>query len=297
VREQRVRAMRTIVVAAMLGVATLATVEPAHAGSKECIAAADEGQKLRDDGKLNAARDKFIMCAAKACPGAVAKQCSQWLIEAEHDVPTVTFRALDEQGKETLSVRVLIDGVAVAQSIDARALPIDPGEHAVRFELASGQGVEDKVLVRPGEKNKMIELSFQPKAPPPPAAKPIPAPSPVAPAEEGGGGFHVPMLGWVGLGIGVAGGVMTAIFAVSANSAESDLRSTCAPSCDPSEKSSIDTKIVLANVGLGIGVVGLGLAVVTTVLANTGPKAPPKTATSALRVDVTPGSVLLHGAF
>lgn len=295
----RQAATRTTVVGAMIGAAILATVEPAHAGPKECIAAADEGQKLRDDGKLTAARDKFIMCAAKACPGPVAKQCSQWLVDAEHDTPTVTFRALDEHGKETLAVRVLIDNVAVAQSIDARALPVDPGEHAVRFELASGQGVEDKILVRPGEKNKMIELSFQPKAPPP-AAKPA---APIAPVASGapvdeGSGFHVPTLGWVGLGIGVAGGVMTALFAISANSAESDLRSKCAPSCDPSEKSSIDTKIVLANVGLGVGVVGLGLAVVTTVLANTGSKAQAKAAIAKpLRVDVTPGSVMLQGAF
>ena len=297
-REAAVRATRTMFVGAMLGAATLATVEPAQAGPKECISAADEGQKLRDDGKLTAARDKFIMCAAKACPGAVAKQCSQWLIDAEHDTPTVTFRAIDEQGKETLAVRVLIDGVAVAQSIDARALSVDPGEHTVRFELASGQGVEDKVLVRPGEKNKMLELSFQPKAPPP-AAKSVAPVTPVTPVEDGGG-FHVPVLGWVGLGIGVAGGIMTAVFAISANHAESDLRSKCAPICDPSEKSSIDTKIVLANVGLGVGVVGLGLAVVTTVLANTGTKAPAKAATvtpSPLRVDVTPGSVMLHGVF
>ncbi len=297
-REAAVRATRAMFVGAMLGAATLATVEPAHAGPKECITAADEGQKLRDDGKLTAARDKFIMCAAKACPGAVAKQCSQWLIDAEHDTPTVTFRAIDEQGKETLAVRVSIDGVAVAQSIDARALSVDPGEHTVRFELASGQGVEDKVLVRPGEKNKMLELSFQPKAPPP-ASKPVAPVTPVKPVEDGGD-FHVPVLGWVGLGIGVAGGVMTALFALSANSAESDLRSKCAPSCDPSEKSSIDTKIVLANVGLGVGVVGLGLAVVTTVLANTGTKAPTKAATvipSPLRVDVTPGSVMLQGVF
>jgi len=296
VRELHARAM---LVAVMLGAGTLATTQPALAGPKECIAAADEGQKLRDDGKLTAARDRFIMCAAKACPGAVAKQCSQWLIEAEHDTPTVTFRALDEQGKETLTVRVLIDGTAVAQSIDARALPIDPGEHTVRFELASGQGVEDKVLVRPGEKNKMIELSFQPKAAATPAAKPVPLAPPVAPSPGEGGGFHIPVLGWVGLGIGVAGGVMTAIFAVSANSAESDLRSTCAPNCDSSEKSSIDTKVVLANVGLGVGIAGLGLAVVTTVLANTGSKAPPKAAAAAspLRFDVAPGSVMLHGAF
>ena len=107
------------------------------------------------------------------------------------------------------------------------------------------------------------------------------------------------MLGWVGLGIGVAGGIMTAAFAVSANSDEDNLRSTCAPACDSSEKSGIDTKVALANVGLGVGIAGLGLAVVTTVLANTGQKAPPKAAASAspLRVDVTPGSVMLHGAF
>lgn len=300
-KDVHARATRAMAAAAMAAATTIAMTTPAYAGPKECIAAADEGQKLRDDGKLNAARDKFIMCAAKACPGAVAKQCSQWLIDAEHDTPTVTFRALDEQGKETLAVRVLIDGAAVAQSIDARALPVDPGEHTVRFELASGQGVEDKILVRPGEKNKMIELSFQPKAPPP-AAKPAAPVAPVAPPPEEGGGFHVPTLGWVGLGVGVAGGVMTALFAISANNAESDLRSSCAPNCDSSEKSSIDTKIVLANVGLGIGVVGLGVAVVTTVLANTGPKAPPKTATATARatslgVDVTPGSVLLRGAF
>jgi hypothetical protein len=275
---------------------TVATAEPAHAGPKECIAAADEGQKLRDDGKLTAARDKFIMCAAKACPGADAKKRSEWLIDAENDTPTVTFRAFDEQGKETLAVRVLIDGVAVAQSIEAKALPVDPGEHTVRFELAGGQAVEDKVLVRPGEKNRMIELSFQPKAPPPAAAKPV-VPPPAAPPPDEGGGFHVPTLGWIGLGVGVAGGVMTAVFAISANSAESDLRSTCAPSCASSEKSSIDTKIVLANVGLGVGIVGLGVAVVSTVLANTGSKAPPKTATSALAVDVTPGSVMFRGAF
>ena len=296
-RDQAVRAMRTTAIALMVGTGFMASAPAAHAGSKECIAAADDGQKLRDDGKLNAARDKFILCAAKACPGAVAKQCSQWLIEAEHDTPTVTFRALDEQGKETLAVKVVIDGVAVAQSIDARALPIDPGEHTVRFELAAGRAVEDKFLVRPGEKNKMIELSFQPKAPAP-VAPVKPAASPIEPVAEGGG-FHIPTLGWVGLGIGVAGGVMTALFAISANSAESDLRTTCAPSCNASEKSSIDTKIVLANVGLGVGIAGLGLAVVTTVLANTGKKEPPKSASSAssLRVDVTPGQLLLQGAF
>ena len=63
--------------------------------------------------------------------------------------------------------------------------------------------------------------------------------------------------------------------------------------------------MVLANVGFGIGIVGLGVAVVTTVLANTGRNkseqpvaktsaAPPK---SSVAFDVAPGSVLLRGSF
>lgn len=294
--------LRMILIAAGLAAATLVTTTAAHAGPKECVAAADEGQKLRDDGKLNAAREKFIACAAKACPGAVSKQCSQWLSETEKDMPTMTFRALDDQGKETLEVKVLVDGGKVSDTIDAHALALDPGEHKVRFERADGRAIEEKVLLRPGEKNRLIELSFQVKTAPPPEPPKVVTPPP--PGPETDRGFHVPLLGWVGLGVGVAGGVMTAVFALSANSDEKNLRTTCAPACDPSEKSSIDTKVALANVGFGIGVVGLGVAVVTTVLANTGKRsdqpvaktsaAPPK---RSVGFDVAPGSVLLRGSF
>jgi hypothetical protein len=282
--------------------APLSMTTTAHAGPKECVAAADDGQKLRDDGKLNAAREKFIVCAAKACPGVVSKQCSQWLVETEKDMPTMTFRALDDQGKETLDVKVLVDGGKVSDTIDAHALALDPGEHKVRFERADGRAIEEKVLLRPGEKNRLIELTFQVKATPPPETPKVVAPPP--PPPEADRGFHVPLLGWVGLGVGVAGGVMTAVFALSANSDETHLRTTCAPACDSSEKSGINTKVALANVGFGIGIVGLGVAVVTTVLANTGHKsdqpvakssaAPPK---SSVALDVAPGSVLLRGSF
>ena len=291
-----------MMMAAGIAAAPLATTTAAYAGPKECVAAADEGQRLRDDGKLNAAREKFIVCAAKACPSVVSKQCSQWLVETEKDMPTMTFRALDDQGKETLEVKVLVDDGKVSDTIDAHALALDPGEHKVRFERADGRAIEEKILLRPGEKNRLIELSFQVKAAPPPET-PKTTPQPPA-TPEGDKSFHVPLLGWVGLGVGVAGGVMTAIFALSANSDETHLRTTCAPACDPSEKSSIDTKVVLANVGLGIGIVGLGVAVVTTVLANTGKSsdqpvakssaAPPK---SSVAFDVAPGSVLLRGSF
>jgi hypothetical protein len=283
-----------LAIAVGLAAAPLSLASPAHAGPKECVAAADEGQKLRDDGKLNAAREKFISCAAKACPGVVSKQCSQWLVEIEHDMPTLTFRALDEQGKETIEVKVIVDGGTVSQTIDAHALALDPGEHKVRYERADGRAIEEKVMLRPGEKNRLIELSFQVKAAPVETPKVV-APPPTVPEPDHG--FRIPLLGWVGLGVGVAGGVMTAAFAISANGDENRLRTTCAPSCDSSEKSSVDTKVVLANVGFGVGLVGLGVAVVTTVLANTGEKTKKTEARSSVTVDASPGSLLLRGTF
>lgn len=239
---------------------------------KACIAAADDGQRLRDEGKLTSARDKFITCASKACPGAVAKECSQWLEEVERDIPSVTFRARDERGKDLLDVRVFVDDKKISDAIDARATPIDPGEHTFRFERADGTSVEEKFALVPAEKNRLIELSFEP--PKQATAEPAPAgaapPAAPAPAEDGARGFHVPVLGWVGAGVAVVGVGMTALFAIQANDDEDRLRSTCAPSCPESERDAIDSKVLLANVGLGVAVAGLGVAVVSTVLANTG---------------------------
>ncbi|MBX3191872.1 MAG: hypothetical protein KF819_33080 [Labilithrix sp.] len=281
--------------------AALLFAAPARAAGptqKECLAAADDGQKLRDEGKLNTAREQFITCASKSCPAVVAKQCSQWLSDAEREIPSVTFRALDEQGKEILDVKVVIDDVTVAQAIEARALPIDPGEHVVRFERADGRSVSDKVLLRQGEKNRIIEISFQSKAPAPATTPgPVVAAPPATPAERSS--FHVPTLGWIGLGVFAVGGVTTVAFAAAANSAESDLRERCAPTCPPSEKGPIDTKIALANVGMFVGIAGLGLAVVSTVLANTGTQAAPAQAKRAPGVsfDVGPTGAGVHGAF
>jgi hypothetical protein len=271
---------------------SVAYAAPPAAGSggpdrKACIAAADDGQKLRDENKLSAAREKFILCASKSCPGAVAKECSQWLQDAERDMPSVTFRAKDERGKEILDVRVFIDDQAVAETIDARALPVDPGEHKFKFARSDGKSVEDKVVLRPAEKNKLIEMSFQA----PGQADATTAPKDgatsgavaVTPAEPGEG-FKIPILGYVGAGVAVVGVGMMAYFAITANSDEKQLRDTCAPNCPESERDSIDSKVLLANVGMGVAVVGVGVAVVSTVLANSGAKS-----TSAKSGRVTPG--------
>lgn len=291
-----------VATAVFLSAPIAAAAPPAASGGadrKACIAAADDGQKLRDENKLSAAREKFILCASKSCPGAVAKECSQWLQDAERDMPSVTFRAKDERGKEILDVRVFVDDQAVAESIDARALPIDPGEHKFKFARSDGKTVEDKVVLRPAEKNRLIEMSFQGPGKgddPGPAKGGASTGGPITP-EAPGGGFRIPILGWVGAGVAVVGVGMMAFFAISANDDEDRLRSTCAPNCPESERDSVDSKVLLANVGMGVAVVGVGVAVVSTVLANSGSK--PKTSRVTPTVGPTHGGAAfgLSGSF
>lgn len=272
----------------------------AHAAEpalKECVAAAEGGQKLRDDGKLTDARDAFITCASSSCPGVVAKQCGEWLEEVERAMPSVSFRVLDPHRRELVDVRIFLDGEKIGDTIDARARAVNPGDHTVRVERADGTSVEQRVIVRAGEKNRIVELAFDAlPALAAPSASTSGATSPAA-ATVGGEGLRVPLLGWVGLGVGVLGGLGTYLFASSAKGDTDDLRRQCAPACDPSERDSIDQKLLFANVSLGVGAVGLGAGVVATVLANTDRPAKKEAPRSSVSLDLGPAAAHLRGTF
>lgn len=262
--------MRKGVAAALVAFALASSTRPAAAqptDKKTCLAAADDGQKLRDEGKVIEARDKFLVCASKGCPAIIVKQCDVWVAEVDRDTPTALFRVLDPTGKELVDVRVLVDGAKVADTIGGKPLPLEPRAHTFRFELANGRSVEERVVMRAGEKGRLIEARFPAEnaaAPVPARTTPAPTPSVTTSTE----GFRVPLLGWVGAGVFVAGAATTTIFAILANGDERDLRSTCAPSCAADDRDAIQTKLVVANIGLGVGVSGLAFGVVTTIMAN-----------------------------
>jgi hypothetical protein len=131
------------------------------ADSKEaCLAAADQGQSLRDEGKYSAARDEFVSCAGNACPKLVHGQCSEWLRQVDEAIPTVVFIAKDDHGKNLSAVRVLLDGKLVAPSLDGKPLPFDPGPHDTRFERDVNESVTVHVILRTGEKNREVTATF-----------------------------------------------------------------------------------------------------------------------------------------
>jgi hypothetical protein len=209
----------------------------ARADKQACLTAHEDAQRLRSEGKLRAARDKLLICAAEACPSLVKVDCTKWLPEVDRDVPTLIVRAKDAAGLDVTDASAELDGAAVSLG---KALAIDPGTHSLKVERG-GKTIEQQVVVAAGEKNRIVEVAFpnEPVSPPAESASPLP---------------------WILAGVGVVGIAGFAAFGLSARGRLSELRDTCAPNCDPGEKRSIQTQLVLADVSLAIGVVSLGVA-------------------------------------
>ena len=239
-----------------------------------CVDAADHAQQLRDQGKLIEAREQIVACSAASCPSAVVKQCARWLQEVDAEVPTLSLRARDATGADVADVTVLVDGSPRIDSLDGRPMPIDPGPHKLTFRRA-GIEIEQSVVVRTGEKNRLVDVQLgKPETAPPPPPPRIVAPPSRVPAPQVHHGFRFPWTTGVFLGVGIAGFVTTAVLVAVASSDASSLRTTCAPSCAGSDVDAVRTKIVAANVTFGVGIAATALSAIL-IIANTGHKEPP----------------------
>jgi hypothetical protein len=249
----------------------------AHAEDAQdaCVAQADHGQSLRDQGKLIQAREQFLLCARDPCATMITKQCATWLQKVDDEIPTVAFRAKGGDGKDIVDVHVLSDGKEIKASIDGQPIAIDPGVHAFLYRHAGDDDLQETVVIRAGEKNRPVDIQFASKTIEPP-------PPPTAPAPRR---FRVPLGTWVSVGVGVSAFLGMGLLAVGAANDASHLRMTCAPTCTTSQVDGVRTTIVAANVALGVGIAALGVAALWLILANTIPSGGSSTPIKALRMD------------
>jgi hypothetical protein len=172
-----------------------------------CLDASERGQNERDEGTYRAARESFMACARPTCPRVVLDSCTQWLRELDESAPTLVLGAKDEHGNDLTDVRALFDGSRFADVLDGKPLVADAGEHVLRFERDGSQPVEQRLVVRAGERARLITVTMVsiPRQDPPPEVEPIPQPEP-APHPESSkpvGLFHSPrFLTAAGLGAG-----------------------------------------------------------------------------------------------
>lgn len=230
----------------------------AESTAVQCAEQSERAQRVRDEGKLVEARSLFLSCAAERCPSIVSKDCTTWYVEIDARLPTVVFSAKDASGRDLTDVAVFVDGNPLVKTLDAAAMPLDPGEHVFRFEAPGLPPAERKLLLRDGEKRRLVSVVLEPLA----VEKEKPT-KPVAPASE----RPVP---WLSLGLGgvaAAGAGTFAYFFASAADRRDDLARTCAPACDEADVDSARTQLVVAHVALGVGITAAVGAIVAYVLA------------------------------
>jgi hypothetical protein len=284
---------------AALAFAALAFAVPSIARAdgrtaKACVAAADRGQTLRDKGKLSDAKKAFVECSRDACPGMVARQCVTWLQGVERDMPTVTFRARDGQNHDLVDVGVSVDGAVLASSLDGRPVSLDPGVHTIRYTHAGDPDVEQQVVIRSGEKDRILDVRFGASAPVATATVATPATTSSSSSGEEKTGFRFPVFAGISLGVGVASFVGMAVLVATAASDVNTMRATCAGSCSQSDVDWANTRIILANVAMGVGIAGIGASVLSLVIANVGGHGHSK---AAWQIDVGPGTLGLTHVF
>ena len=104
------------------------------------------------------AKDKFAICARDVCPQVVRQDCVTWQDEVNKSIPTVTVGVRDADGHDLLDVRISIDGQLVTEHLDGKSFPVDPGTHVFRAEDGKHPAIEERVLVKEGEKSRAINL-------------------------------------------------------------------------------------------------------------------------------------------
>jgi hypothetical protein len=218
-----------------------------------CLTAHTQAQRLRQDGKLRASREQLLVCARTSCPNVVRAECGEWLGEVLALLPTVVIAARAADGTDLAEVRVTVDREPVLSHLDGRELELDPGLHTLRLEASGFEPAEQTIVVREREKARALAFTMPKVTTSLPAARSLP---------PGGNNEARPVPVVVyGLGaLGIAALGSFAYFGLSGRAEYFDLKDRCGPGCTSSDVAPMRTRLLLADVSLGVSVVALAAA-------------------------------------
>ncbi len=229
------------VFACVLGLSGLCGI--ARADTKDqCASGSEQAQRLIKQGKFIEARAQLLVCTRVECPAIVKQDCDGWLSNLDATIPSLVVAARDEDGRDLLELKVMLDGAPV-DSLNGVAIPVNPGVHKLRVEAAGRIPSESQVVVHEGERARPVTVTLLSATP-----KERPAPPPVIVKEPGTSPF-VYVFGTLA-GVGLAS---FATFEIKAAVDASHLRSTCAPHCSQDDVDRVSTGQVVANVSLIAG--------------------------------------------
>lgn len=269
----------------------------ASANTESCTQAHAAGQREEHAGQLKQALANFQLCAADAeCPLPIRNECTSLFTKVEARVPTVVFSVVDDRGNDVTDVRVSSADGEVANGLDGRPIAVNPGKHEFRFAFPNGEVLTKSVVVRPGEKDRVVSLTLPRSefASPAPAVAPALAqgsaeatPSEGAPSRR----LTVPVASWVSYGVGAAALISWGTFGLLGRNKEQGLVD-CSPNCQADRQDDYDAmkrNYLIADISLGVAAAGIVAG--TVVLLTKGRKEARAGSSVALRrrsLSVTP---------
>jgi hypothetical protein len=237
-------------IAVTLVVVALSPLARADETETVCFASAAEGQKARKAGKLGDARQAFTRCAEVACPSEVTARCTAWIAEIDDAMPSIIVATKDAAGHDLAAGTVHID--QQEQSVLAgQTVSLEPGQHVVALDVPGEPRVEEALVLREHEKNRLVLLQLRPKPAPPIVHKPTALPF---------------VLGGIGLVFGAAFGAFAVAGFLDRQS------SHCDSGCVPNDYDRVRAELVTADASLGVAAVLLVTAIIDFAITRSGPK-------------------------
>lgn len=243
----------SVLVAACLGGSWLG-VARADEQPLTCAQAYERAQEEKTTGRLNAAIKHLKSCIDPSCAKFIREDCVRWMDQTEGALPTVVF-SVREDGKDITSVDILCDDKPLTGTLDGKAIPVDPGLHNFTFSVPGLAPMARQVLIREGERNRILNVEFSR----PSIAPPSPTASATTTAEPNPQP-RTRALPYALAGVGVLGVAGFTVFALLGSSQQGELGRTCSPFCRSSQVDSVKTRYLLADVSLGVGLISLGIA-------------------------------------
>jgi hypothetical protein len=277
--------------------AAAAAAAPAQAEDprEACVRAHEAAQVARLEGRFTDARAELRECSRDLCPAVLQRDCVGWADELQRETPTVVVQVLTDAG-DTTAGRLFSGDVLLAERLDGRPVALDPGPRALRVELADGQTRTVSVVLRQGEKNRLVRVDFrapEPAAPGPAAPVAEPAPRLVRPVRP---------LTWVLVGTAAVATGLGVGFGADALAKQSAAEEECAPLCPSERVDGIEAAAIASDVSWAVaGAAAVG-AVVSYVLRPTveatARRAPPGApGVATLRLSPAGAGLVLSGQF